>query len=48
MSQVHQALLTNQIQVHDVKENDEQFRNEYREYAEEYFRRLGSTEIKAQ
>ena len=34
--------------LHDVKENDEQFRNEYREYAEEYFRRLGSTEIKAQ
>ena len=29
-------------------QNDEQFRNEYREYAEEYFRRLGSTEIKAQ
>lgn len=33
--------------LHDVKENDEQFRNEYREYAEEYFRRLGSAEIKA-
>lgn len=33
--------------LHDVKENDEQFRNEYREYAEEYFRRLGSAEIRA-
>jgi len=33
--------------LHDVKENDEQFRNEYREYAEEYFRRLDSVEAKA-
>ncbi len=30
--------------LHDVKENDEVFRKEYREYAEEYFRRLGNTE----
>ena len=33
--------------LHDVKENDEGFRNEYREYAEEYFRRLGASEVKA-
>ena len=32
--------------LHDVKENDEGFRNEYREYAEEYFRRLGASEVK--
>ncbi|MCR5600317.1 MAG: Na/Pi cotransporter family protein [Ruminococcus sp.] len=30
--------------LHDVKENDEVFRKEYREYAEEYFRRLGNNE----
>ena len=30
--------------LHDVKENDEVFRKEYREYAEEYFRRLGNKE----
>lgn len=30
--------------LHDVKENDEVFRKEYREYAEKYFRRLGNTE----
>ncbi|WP_297959460.1 Na/Pi cotransporter family protein [uncultured Ruminococcus sp.] len=34
--------------LHDVKENDEQFRNEYREYAEEYFRRLDSVEVKTE
>lgn len=33
--------------LHDVKENDETFRNEYREYAEEYFRRLSGTSVKA-
>ena len=33
--------------LHDVKENDEGFRNEYREYAEEYFRRLGASGVKA-
>lgn len=33
--------------LHEVKENDEEFRNEYRGYAEEYFRRLGSTDVKA-
>ncbi|MBP5378351.1 MAG: Na/Pi cotransporter family protein [Ruminococcus sp.] len=33
--------------LHDVKENDETFRNEYREYAEEYFRRLSGTSAKA-
>lgn len=33
--------------LHDVKENDETFRNEYREYAEEYFRRLSGSSVKA-
>ena len=33
--------------LHDVKENDETFRNEYREYAEEYFRRLSGDSVKA-
>lgn len=33
--------------LHDVKENDETFRNEYREYAEEYFRRLSGTSVNA-
>ncbi|MBO7396144.1 MAG: Na/Pi cotransporter family protein, partial [Ruminococcus sp.] len=33
--------------LHDVKENDETFRNEYREYAEEYFRRLSGESVKA-
>ncbi len=32
--------------LHDVKENDEKFRTEYREYAEEYFRRLSGTGVK--
>lgn len=33
--------------LHDVKENDETFRNEYREYAEEYFRRLSGSSVNA-
>lgn len=33
--------------LHDVKENDETFRTEYREYAEEYFRRLSNTSMSA-
>ncbi|MBP5579848.1 MAG: Na/Pi cotransporter family protein [Ruminococcus sp.] len=33
--------------LHEVKENDEVFRNDYRAYAEDYFRRLGGQEIKA-
>jgi len=32
--------------LHDVKENDEVFRTEYRTYAEEYFPRLGTTGVK--
>ena len=33
--------------LHEVKENDEVFRTEYRAYAEDYFRRLGGQEVNA-
>ena len=33
--------------LHDIKENDENFRKEYRSYAEEYFKRLEMADISA-
>ena len=33
--------------LHDVKENDETFRKEYRSYAEDYFKRLEISDGKA-
>ena len=33
--------------LHDIKENDEKFREEYRTYADEYFSRLGVPKVKA-
>ena len=33
--------------LHDIKENDENFRKEYRSYAEEYFKRLEAADVSA-